>query len=390
MKIVYYTYPSFLDPALHFIKELSKYCELYCILELSPETFHSGFFDIEPRNFNSRLENGVSFFTNNFPPFIKEYLENVIDFKITIFKNKHACNPINIFTIYPVIKYLQKVKPDFIHFDQITIRSFPILYYFKNIYIVVNIHDPLPHSGEDNWKGKLIFKISKKHINRYILFNSFLIKDFSFKYKIDQTLIYSSKLGIYHIYKNYLLDLKYNGNKQTILLIGRLSHYKGIEEFIEAAKILSFKVKNVDFIIAGKSIKNYKLPPIPELNNNNRIIVTDRYLNNSELANLISQSLMIICPYRDATQSGVVLTAYAFEKPIVATNVGALSEYIIDNITGILVQQGNISALADAIFRIYSDVTYMNMLSNNIKSLKNLNWTNIVQNTIKQIYNSID
>lgn len=37
-----------------------------------------------------------------------------------------------------------------------------------------------------------------------------------------------------------------------------------------------------------------------------------------------------VVPYIDATQSGVIMSAYAFNKPCVATNVGGLPEMVID------------------------------------------------------------
>jgi len=64
---------------------------------------------------------------------------------------------------------------------------------------------------------------------------------------------------------------------------------------------------------------------------------------------------VIVCPYLDASQSGVVLTAYAFERPVVASEVGGLGDYVIPDHTGLLVGPGDAPALARALTEILTD-----------------------------------
>ena len=56
-----------------------------------------------------------------------------------------------------------------------------------------------------------------------------------------------------------------------------------------------------------------------------------------ELSALIQESSFVVCPYKDATQSGVVMSAYALKKPVIATRVGGLVEMVEDKKTGLLV-----------------------------------------------------
>ena len=60
-------------------------------------------------------------------------------------------------------------------------------------------------------------------------------------------------------------------------------------------------------------------------------------------------------PYRDATQSGVIPLAYIFGKPVVATNVGGISEQLQDGIQGFLVSPEDEKAFASAVIRILKD-----------------------------------
>lgn len=64
---------------------------------------------------------------------------------------------------------------------------------------------------------------------------------------------------------------------------------------------------------------------------------------------------MVVTPYIDASQSGIVPVAYAFSKPVVATNVGALPEQVEDGVTGLLVPPAQPGKLAEALMKIVDD-----------------------------------
>ncbi|HEX6427231.1 MAG TPA: glycosyltransferase, partial [Niastella sp.] len=73
----------------------------------------------------------------------------------------------------------------------------------------------------------------------------------------------------------------------------------------------------------------------------------DKHIPNDELATLIQQAKFIVCPYKDATQSGVLMTAFGLNTPVIATDVGSFPEFIKDNVNGLLVPPGDPEKLAD-------------------------------------------
>jgi glycosyltransferase involved in cell wall biosynthesis len=52
------------------------------------------------------------------------------------------------------------------------------------------------------------------------------------------------------------------------------------------------------------------------------------------LCQLIENCDVLVAPYKNATQSGMVSVALAYGVPIIATNVGSFSEYIKDGVNG--------------------------------------------------------
>src|SRR5690606_26719718 len=97
------------------------------------------------------------------------------------------------------------------------------------------------------------------------------------------------------------------------------------------------------------------------------------------------ESQFVVCPYKDATQSGVIMTSFALNKPVIATNVGGLKEMIIHNHSGILIEPNNITKLSDSIKWMLSNPASVEEMKNNIYDLNsngNLSWDIIAKDLI--------
>jgi glycosyltransferase involved in cell wall biosynthesis len=77
----------------------------------------------------------------------------------------------------------------------------------------------------------------------------------------------------------------------------------------------------------------------------------------------------VVLPYVSATQSGVVPVAYSFGKPVVATTVGALPEYVDHGRTGLLVPPRDEKKLAAAVVQLLQDVDLRHTMGENGKRM---------------------
>jgi glycosyltransferase involved in cell wall biosynthesis len=169
-----------------------------------------------------------------------------------------------------------------------------------------------------------------------------------------------------------------------VLFFGRLSPYKGLEVLYEAAPRVAERVPGVRFIVAGRPVHGYEPPVPPSLPNGGRIDVYAQYIPNDAARALFESARLVACPYVDATQSGVILTAYGFGKPVVATTVGGIPEYVRDGETGVLVQPRNATALAAALVTVLTDEQLRRALGGGIEKLADgpLSWSNTAERLI--------
>jgi len=143
-----------------------------------------------------------------------------------------------------------------------------------------------------------------------------------------------------------------------ILFVGRLDEAKGIPYLIEAWKGIKDEFPKIEFIFAGKG----------ELEN---IVRGERIkklgmVKNKDLPELFNQALFTVYPSvtlkRWEEQVGMVnLQSLACGTPVITTTSGAIPEYINSKV-GILVEERDAKALAEAMRKLLSDSTYREKL----------------------------
>jgi glycosyltransferase involved in cell wall biosynthesis len=138
-----------------------------------------------------------------------------------------------------------------------------------------------------------------------------------------------------------------------LLFFGRIWEYKGLEYLIRAEPLVSERVPDVEIVIAGRGedFDRYRRMMVhPE-----RFVVDNEVIPEDRVARHFSEASVVVLPYIDASQSGVVPVAYSFARPVVATSVGGLPSVVEDGVTGLLVPPRDERALADALVTLLQD-----------------------------------
>ena len=143
-----------------------------------------------------------------------------------------------------------------------------------------------------------------------------------------------------------------------VLFFGNLTPSKGLPDLLHAFAQLRDQTA-AKLIIAGYPSKFIDLPALKQtavtLNIADSVIFDTRYLPIEEIGPLIEMATVVAFPYLNSSQSGALQVAYAFGRPVVATEVGGLPDVVENGRSGLLVPVQNPEALGAALFKLISD-----------------------------------
>jgi D-inositol-3-phosphate glycosyltransferase len=183
--------------------------------------------------------------------------------------------------------------------------------------------------------------------------------------------------------------LNLHAEERIVLFFGLIRHYKGLDLLLEAMADTRIKEMNIKLLVAGEFYEDKKMyTGIIEKNNlQSRVVLYDSFIPNEEVKIYFSAADLLTLPYRNATQSGVTQVAFHFEKPVVVTDVGGLSEIIPHNKCGYVVQSSP-KAIADAMVDYFANNREALMSAAMKEEKKKYDWS-IFSNNIVNLYEQI-
>ena len=143
--------------------------------------------------------------------------------------------------------------------------------------------------------------------------------------------------------------------ERTILFFGLIAPYKGLEDLVMAFERIVTRHLNYRLIIAGTPKKGCEKywdeiqQTISRGVYGGRIIQKIKFIPDEQTELYFKAADVLALPYRHIFQSGVLFFGYSFGLPVVAADVGALREDIIEGKTGFLCRPCDPVDLAKAI-----------------------------------------
>jgi len=235
---------------------------------------------------------------------------------------------------------LKSEKPEIIHFQwfKVPLLDCILLKFIKRLSpkskIIFTAHNVLPHDTGNKYK-KIYNKI-------YNLLDGIIVHTNRSKEEIkDQFNIYNDKI---RVIPHGLLELNYDenntkkiksevhennnlGDKIVLGFIGSIRKNKGIELLLDVWEENEFLNNNEIILLIAGSCKNDKLNKrIEEMNNYKNVIIDIRFLPLDNFAAYMKVSDIILLPYLNISQSGVLLSVLAEEKPVLVSDRGGLTD----------------------------------------------------------------
>jgi glycosyltransferase involved in cell wall biosynthesis len=250
-----------------------------------------------------------------------------------------SLNSINPFSWIRLGNKIRKQKPDIVIFKFWIPFMAPALGTLARIIkrnkitkCIAVVHNILPH--EKKFGDRVLANYFVKPIDGFLVLSDSVRNDLK---RFDSSKpIRVSPHPLYDHYGKILtktearqkLELEQNWN--YLLFFGFIREYKGLDLALKALSSAKLKDLKIKLIVAGEFYTNSKpyLNLVRKLELENRIIFRSEYIPDNLVSAYFSAADLIIQPYKEATQSGVTQIAYHFNKPILVTNVGGLSELV--------------------------------------------------------------
>ena len=295
----------------------------------------------------------------------------------------------SIFMIISIARRIRSINPDVIHIQGEGHNYFFIAFLLLRKYPFVDtVHDVIPHVGDERADKLFMRSFSSFFSSGWIAHGDHQKLQLSKFYDVPKEKITVMPIGQYSFFKR-ISKRKFNEDKNKILFFGRIAKYKGLKHLIKAGSLIKKEHPEAKIVIAGTGDS---MAPYSDLINNNDVFIIKNYrIPNNEVDELFQKCSFVILPYIDASQSGVISTAYSYGKPVIVTNVGSLSQYVIENQTGFVIPSRDSSAIADSALKLLKDPNLKDRMSKSVLKLSNsiMSWPVIAQKTITSYKNTI-
>lgn len=204
--------------------------------------------------------------------------------------------------------------------------------------MIVVLHDPVAHSGDKNKRALQVFgetailKSADTIVVLSQIFKEMVEENYNKKDQVVQI-----PMGTTNLYSNMedkVVTPNYDAEKVNFLFFGTISKYKGIEVLAKAFRRVRESLPNVTLTVAGSgdfSLYEASFEGIPD------VTIYNRWIMNEEVESFFKdESTVVVLPYLDATQSGVIPLSIEYGVPIIASNAGGIVEQLEQYQTGIM------------------------------------------------------
>ena len=201
--------------------------------------------------------------------------------------------------------------------------------------------------------ARLIRRISYRVFDKIVLVSSNLTRDpdlHKFEKKLEVARFFPGP----HFYEDFYVEKKLEKRDTIVGYIGRLERIKGINEFVKAIPMVVSQRKDIQFLIIGDGdlrteveleLSKYTAKNVNVIGNVPR----------SEIPEFLNKLRLVIRPSLYEGLPTILLEAMACGTPVLATNVGAVPDLIINEKTGFLLKSNSPECIANSILTVLKD-----------------------------------
>lgn len=156
-------------------------------------------------------------------------------------------------------------------------------------------------------------------------------------------------------------------DEKAILCFGRIKPYKGIEHLLAAFRQLAAGDSGYRLVVAGEVQKGNEAylstltQSVARELEQGQILFKTQFIPDKEMEVYLKAADVLVLPYNEIFQSGVLFLGYSFGLPVIATDVGSFREEIVEGVTGYVCRPSDPSDLAAKIEEYFGSDLYRNL-----------------------------
>lgn len=278
------------------------------------------------------------------------------------FKNKIK----SYVNIYRELKKLIK-EGYIIHFQDITPYMIPIVSLLllqrknKNIFYYT-LHNIKPHgkSFKDRIEYKIVYLLlqAKAFKKVFYHFEFIKMKDEFVMNNIPPAVQEKMVFVPHHMFRKVIWDKaerqRLNSRDQDIVILffGAIRRNKGLLEFFTSLGKIDANTDGIQFVVSGE-FSEYDESDLKKIldqyKRKIKIKIINRFVDDKEKEQLFNKAHYILLPYLDdfLAQSGVVIDAYLYQKPLIVSSNPSLKYLVTHEVTGFLYEQENLKSFLE-------------------------------------------
>lgn len=243
----------------------------------------------------------------------------------------------NLPLLLSIIYRVRREHFDAIYFESLHTWNLPIMMMSGKAKTYQVIHEVIPHEGDSQVKMvDLMNKAVVKFADTIVLRNKTYIQDMIDCYGIGTDRV--KYLELWRRYPAYTTPV----HSGRVLFFGRINPYKGADNLLEIVRLCP----DIQFDVVGR-VDSQMQGIVDQLAKENNVKLNNNYVTDAEMRESFANCDWVIVPYNSASQSGIIIDAYKYSRPVIAFAVGAIPEQVDDEKSGYIVEAGDNEKFAD-------------------------------------------
>jgi D-inositol-3-phosphate glycosyltransferase len=281
-----------------------------------------------------------------------------------------------------LFRYVTRSKPEILHvlwnyklefFD----RTILMAYYKalgKKVVLTAHNVNQARRDGKDSWLNRSTLKIQYRMCDHIFVHTQNMKNELCATFGVAEQAVTVIRYPVNNAFPDTELmpkaakrRLGLKDDERAILFFGRIVPYKGIEYLLDAVRLVLDKQSGYRLIIAGEPKKGDEeyvariRSSLTRMFDEEQILLTAQFIADRDLELYFKAADVLVLPYKEIFQSGILFLSYSFGLPAIATDVGSFREDILEGSTGFLCKPGDPTDMARAVERYFASDLYKNL-----------------------------